>query len=347
MNALRISRRAMVAGMAAAPFVPALARAAGTAVGAITRFDPALDALIDTSAPIEVLGTGYKWAEGPTWVPYEDYLLFSDVPSNICWKWKPGEGTSKFLDPSGLAGPVPPEIREAGSNGLVATQHGQLLMADSGTRCIAAVDLETKEKTVLAGKYQGKRFNSCNDLVVHAFNGSIYFTDPPYGLRDGDRSSIKELDFNGVFIRDPNHEIRVIAKDLSRPNGIGLSPDCRTLYVAMSDEKRPQVLAYPLDEDGELDGEPKVFADFSAELAKKLPGLPDGLKVARTGHVFATGPGGVHVLSPEGKRLGLIATGKAIANCGFGGADRKTLFLTSHDILASVPLKIAALPEPM
>jgi len=332
----KVSRRALVAGMAVAPFVPGIAFAKEI-VGKITRFDPALDALIDVSAPIEVIAKGYRWAEGPVWVKAGGYLLFSDVPSNLVWQWKPGKAAVKFLEPSGLAGPIPAAIREAGANGLAIDAKGNLIIADSGNRCISSLDLKTRQRTVLADRYDGKRFNSCNDVAVHR-NGTIYFTDPPYGLAEGDTSPLKELRNNGVYRLTPSGEVHAVDDTLSRPNGVGVSPDHQTLYVSMSDEKRPHILAYPIDVEGAVSGEPNIFADFSAELAQKLPGLPDGLKVAKSGHLFASGPGGIYVLSPEGKKLGLIATGKGIANCAFG-EDGRTLFLTSGDMVAKVRLK--------
>lgn len=333
---IEISRRLCLAALAALPLAPRLAQAA--TVGGITRFDAGLDAVLDANAPIEVLASGYKWAEGPVWVKQGGYLLFSDVPANICYKWKAGQ-VSVFMSPSGLAGPIPAGVREAGSNGLAIDAKGNLIMADSGTRCVASVDLKTKKKTVLAAAYEGKRFSSCNDVAIHS-NGTIYFTDPPYGLSDGDTSPLKEMAFNGVYRLDPQGQVNLIANDLSRPNGVALSPDQQTLYVTMSDPARPHILAYPLDVDGGASDEPKIFQDFSAELAAKLPGLPDGIKVAKSGHVFSSGPGGIYVLSPEGKKLGLIATGKATANCNFG-EDGKSLFLTSSDMIARVKLKLS------
>lgn len=330
-----ITRRAALAGMTALPFVPALARA--ETVGSITRFDPALDAALDVSTPIEVLGRGFKWSEGPAWVKKGGYLVFSDVPANIAYRWKQGEGVTPFLNPSGLQGPIPAGIREAGSNGLAVAEDGRLIIADSGTRVLAAFDLDTRMRTVLADRYDGKRFNSCNDIAFGK-GGAIYFTDPPYGLTDGDASPLKELPFNGVYRREPDGRVRLIDDKLKRPNGIGLCPKKTTLYVAMSDEARPQILAYPLDAAGMPRAAPTVFHDFSEPLSRKLPGLPDGLKVDKAGRVFASGPGGIYVLSPEGKALGLIATGKATANCAFG-EDGKSLFLTSSDMLARVRLK--------
>lgn len=329
-----ITRRAALAGMATLPFLPGIARAGN--VGSITRFDPALDAVVDVATPIEVLGTGFRWAEGPVWVKRGGFLLFSDVPANVVHRWQ-GKGVTRFLDPSGLVGPIPAGIREAGANGMAVDATGRLILADSGTRAITAVDLATKRRTILVDRYEGKRFNSCNDVVIGK-KGAIYFTDPPYGLSEGDTSPLKELPFNGVFLRTADGTVRVIDDTLKRPNGIALCPKKTTIYVAMSDEARPQILAYPLGMDGMPRAAPTVFHDFSEPLARKLPGLPDGLKVDKAGRVFASGPGGIYVLSPEGKALGLIATGKATANCAFG-EDGRTLFLTSSDMLARVRLK--------
>ncbi|MDV3458072.1 SMP-30/gluconolactonase/LRE family protein [Sphingomonas sp. HF-S4] len=330
-----ITRRAALAGMAALPLVPGLARA--ETLGSITRFDPALDAVVDVNAPIEVIASGYKWSEGPVWVRNGGYLLFSDVPANIAYRWKQGGGAAPFLTPSGLQGPIPPTIREAGSNGLGIDAKGRLIVADSGTRAIVAVDLATKRRTILADRYEGKRFNSCND-VAFGRGGAIYFTDPPYGLTDGDTSPLKELAFNGVYRLEPGGKVRLVDDSLSRPNGIGLCPRKTTLYVAMSDAARPHILAYPLGADGMPRGAPTIFHDFSEPLGRKLPGMPDGLKVDKAGRVFASGPGGIYILSPQGKALGLIAMPKATANCAFG-EDGRTLFLTSSDKIARVRLK--------
>ena len=333
---IHTTRRAVLAGMASAPFVPGLAQA--QTIGGITRFDEAFDAVIDVKSPIEVLGTGYKWSEGPVWVKKHGYLLFNDVPSNVCYKWKAGEGVTKFLEPSGLAGPIPDGVREGGANGLAIDANGDLIMADSGSRAIARLDLETRKKTVIADKYSGMRFNSCNDVAIGR-EGIIYFTDPPYGLAGGDKSPLKEIDYNGVYrVHPQSGEVGLIDKSLKRPNGVALSPDNMLLYVAVSDPDQPEIRVYALAADGSAMDEGRLFHDFRAEVAQKLPGLPDGLKTDTAGRIFATGPGGVYVLSREGKRLGLISTGKAIANCCFG-EDGKTLFLTSADTLARVRLK--------
>lgn len=331
------SRRALLGGLALLPLAGcARTLAAEPHVGGIRRFDAELDAIVDPSAPVEVLATGYRWAEGPVWVERGGYLLFSDVPGNIVHRWAPGEKATPFLDPSGLAGPIPPAIREAGANGLAIDAAGRLIMADSGTRVIAAVDLRTRAKTVLADRFEGKRFNSPNDVAI-ARSGAIYFTDPPYGLKDGDNSPLRELDFNGVYRLDPNSKVTVLDRSLHRPNGIALSPDERTLYIALSDPERPEVLAYALDDRGMPAGV-RRFRDMRAEHAAGEPGLPDGMKTDRIGRVFATGPGGVHVCSADGRLLGIIGTGKAVANCAFGEGGR-SLFLASSDMLARVRLR--------
>ncbi len=333
---LKLSRRALVGGMAAMPFVANIAHA--QSAGKITRLDPELDGIVDVASPIEVIATGIKWAEGPVWVKDGGYLLFSDPPANVAYKWKQGEGKSVFLSPSGLAGPIPAGVREAGSNGMAIDAKGRLIMADSGTRAVAAVDLKTKKKTILADKYDGKRFSSCNDVVIHG-NGTIYFTDPPYGFTDGDKSPLKEIEWNGVYRLDPEGQVQLVDK-LTRPNGVALSPDQQILYVTVSDPDRPVLLAYPLDIDGGASDEPKVLHDFSAEVAQKLPGLPDGMKVAKSGHIFSSGPGGIHILAPDGRVLGVIDPGKACANCAFG-EDSKTLFLTASDSVFRLRLKMS------
>lgn len=206
-------------------------------------------------------------------------------------------------------------------------------MADHGNRAVARLDLATKAKTFLVTRYGGKRFNSPNDLVL-ASDGSIYFTDPPYGLEGLNDSPLKELAHNGVYRLSPSGEVTLIEKDMSFPNGIILSPDERTLYVANSDPKRAVIIAFDLGKGGAVTGR-RVFADMTPLVGAEMPGLPDGMAIDKMGNIFATGPGGVHVLSPSGERLGRIDTGTAIANCAFG-EDGRTLFLASHQMLARV-----------
>lgn len=337
-----IARRTILASLAAAPIAACVH--VGTTpsyprIGGIKRLDPRLDRIVDADAPVEQLATGYSWAEGPVWVDDGGFLLFSDPGNNVIHRWTPGVGAAPFVSPSGLAGPIPAGVREAGANGLRIDDRGRLVMADSGTRTIARMDLATRQKEVLAATYQGKRFNSPNDLVLSR-GGAIYFTDPPYGFSEADQSPLREVTVNGLYRISPEGEVALLDGSHRRPNGVALSPDERTLYLALSDENRAQLLAYDLDARGMPTGS-RLFLDMQSGVASGLPGLPDGVKVDRSGHVFATGPGGVHVCTPEGDLLGIIATGKAVANCAFGGSDGRTLFLTSHDILAQVRLKTA------
>ncbi len=302
-------------------------------IGRIHTEAPALDRLVAADARIEKLGEGFTWSEGPVWVEEGRYLLFSDVPANKMYRWSETDGISVFLDPSGYDGPDPGAFREAGSNGLIRGPRGTILMADHGNRAVARLDLATKQKTFLAARYGGKRFNSPNDLVL-ASNGAIFFTDPPYGLTGLNQSPLKEIPFNGIYRLDPDGTLSLVDDSMTFPNGIILSPDERTLYVANSDPERPIWMAYSLDAEGRVTGK-RVFADSSADVRTGLRGLPDGMAIDREGNLFATGPGGVHVFAPDGRRLGLIDTGTAVANCAFG-EDGRTLFLASNNMLARV-----------
>lgn len=305
-------------------------------VGRIERWDAALDEIVASNARIEKLAEGFTWSEGPAWVPGGEYLLFTDVPENTMYRWSETDGLSVFLRPSGYDGPELATLREPGANGLFMVPGQGLLMADSGSRMVALLDLETKQKTPLATTFQAARFNSPND-VIRRTDGTIFFTDPPYGLKDGNASPVKELRHNGVYRIDTDGSVHLIDDELTFPNGIELSPDERTLYVANSDPERPIWMAYTLNEKGEV-LDKRVFADASDLVGADAPGLPDGLSIGVGGHLFATGPGGVLIFSPQGKRLGRIETGTAIANCAFGD-DGRTLYMTSHKFVARVRLR--------
>lgn len=309
------------------------------AVGRLTRYDPAFAEVVDAAARIEKLtGDEFTWSEGPTWVADGAYLLFTDVPENRMYRWSQADGLSVFLDPSGYAGPPLATIREGGANGLYTEAAGTVLLADSGNRLVARLDPAKKTRTTLAERFEGKRFNSPNDVVARS-DGAVFFTDPPYGLTDGNDSPAKELKSNGVYRIDANGSVHLLDDSLSSPNGIALSPDGNTLYVANSDPERPIWMAYTLDAAGNV-VDKRQFADASDLMGEGVQGLPDGLAVSSEGLLFATGPGGVLVLDAAGKRLGRIETGSAIANCAFGD-DGRTLYMTSHKFLARVPLKVA------
>ncbi|WP_338037922.1 SMP-30/gluconolactonase/LRE family protein [Luteimonas abyssi] len=310
--------------------------------GTVTVYDPALARAVSPEARVERLADGFTWAEGPAWLPHDDSgtLLFTDVPENILYQWTEADGVSVFLQPSGYAGPDTEALREAGANGLFVEPDGTVLLADSGSRELARLDPATRRKTTLVSHYEGRRLNSPND-VVRRDDGQVFFTDPPYGLKDLDDSPVKELAFNGVYRLDPDGGLHLLDDTLSFPNGVALSPDGRTLYVANSDPQRPIWMAYTLDADGNA-GERRVFADASDLMGDDAPGLPDGLAVAADGTLFATGPGGVIVFAADGTRLGRIETGGPIANCTFGD-DGRTLYLAANDMLARIRVEVPGL----
>jgi gluconolactonase len=309
-------------------------------IGRVHRDDPALDELIDPNAPIEKLAEGYLWSEGPVWIGEGNYLLFSDVPGNKMYRWSQADGATVFLDPSGHQGPSTEGFREPGTNGLIRGPGNSILMADHGHRAVSQLDLATKQRKLLATHYQGKKFNSPNDLV-RSSSGTIYFTDPPYGLEGLNDSPLKELAINGVYRLDPDGEVTLIDDSLSFPNGILLSPDERILYVSQSDPQRAIWVAYNLDPNGNV-ADRRIFADLTSRVGDANPGLPDGMAIDRAGNLFATGPGGVIVFDPSGKILGRIETGTAVANATFG-EDGRTLFLASHDKLARVRTRTTGL----
>lgn len=334
---MSLSRRSILgAGVALAGCAQAPARAT---FGRVRRLSPALDAIVSDEAVIEELGAGYQWSEGPLWVRDGGYLLFTDVPANIMYKWSEAAGVEECLNPSGFSGDDASHLREAGANGLARAADGAIMLCDTGNRTLARLDLATKQKTVLADRYDGRRFNSPNDLTVHS-SGAIYFTDPPYGLAGMSASPLREIPFHGVYLYTPDGRVRLVDDQRSFPNGVALSPDEKTLYVACSDEANPLIQAYGLGDDG-LPVSSRLFFDARPLQAQGAPGLPDGLKVDQAGRLFATGPGGVLILSPEADLLGVIDPGSAAANCGFG-EDGASLFITAHNRLGRIRLRTRA-----
>jgi gluconolactonase len=299
----------------------------------IVRLDPALDALINADAKIEVIAEGLTWCEGPAWVREGNFLLFSDIPNNAVMRWDAEKGSRLYLKPAGYTGDDP-RGGESGSNGLTTDKVDNLILCQHGDRRIARMDADVddpKPKFItLADRYEGKRLNSPNDVIVDSRDG-IFFTDPPYGLEKGMEDPKKELPFQGVYRINSAGDLKLLTKEIERPNGIGLSPDEKTLYVANSHGERPVILAFDLKEDTTLANE-RVFYD-ARKASSKEPGACDGLKVDKHGNVWATIPGGVGIFSPDGKQLGLIATGDRTANCEFG-EDGSTLFIcANHNVL--------------
>ena len=307
-------------------------------IGTVERYDPALDALVPQDAVIEILAEGFDWAEGPVWVDDGGFLLFSDIAPNTIYRWKQGEGHRPYLNPSGYTGDAP-RTGEVGSNGLALDAQGRLVLAQHGDRRIALLDAPLDAPTptyaTLADRFDGKRFNSPNDLAYHS-SGALYFTDPPYGLEQNMDDPAKEIDFQGVYRLDPDGTVTLLTDELSRPNGIAFSPDEQTLYVANSDPERAIWMAYDVQPDGTI-ANGRVFFDATALAKEGKKGLPDGLKLDARGNLFATGPGGVLVFAPGGTHLGTINTTEATANCAFGG-DGSTLYITADMYLLRIDL---------
>jgi len=255
------------------------------------------------------------------------------VVGNVVRQWTPDGKITEILRPGGYDGNALPAGGFNGPNGMIAGKDGAVLLCQHGNRRIARIDKDL-HVTTLVDKFEGKKFNSPNDLVYHS-DGSLYFTDPPYGLPKGDDDPAKELKFNGVY-RLANGKLQAVIKDMTRPNGIALSPDEKTLYVANSDEKHKVWMRYDLAAGG-VATNGKVLADVTAETEE---GLPDGMKVDSLGNIFATGPGGIWVFAPDGKHLGTIKPPEVPANCGWGD-DGKSLYMTARTGLYRIKLAVA------
>jgi gluconolactonase len=255
------------------------AAAADTGDGTILRVDPRFDALVPDDARIEKIADGFIFTEGPVWIRSDSRLLFSDVRGNTIYQWTEADGTSDFLDPvfegdrTGLA--------MVSSNGLTLDTEGRLVICEHGNRVVSRLEADGT-RTTLADTYEGRRLNSPND-AVYASDGTLYFTDPPYGLEGNEDSPIRELDYNGIFRLSPDGELTLLYRDQSRPNGITLSPDETILYTANSDPDAKVWMAYDLDPDGVSN--PRVFYDMNDQTAE---GMPDGMKVDVAGNIFGT-----------------------------------------------------------
>lgn len=312
-------------------------------VGRVERADSAMDAIVPPEAKLELLAEGFVWSEGPVWVDEGKYLLFSDIPPNRIYQWSAEEGLKLYLTPSGYTDDKP-RGGEVGSNGLLLDLQGRLVLCQHGDRRLARMDAALSNPLpkyiTLADSWQGKRFNSPNDAVYHR-NGDLFLTDPPYGLERNIDDPAKELDFQGVYRLDREGTLHLVTREMSRPNGIAFSPDYKTLYVANSDSSSPVWMAFDVADDGSTSN-PRVFFD-TRTIGRKGGG--DGMKVDQRGNVFATGPGGVLVISPEGKYLGTIHTDRSTSNCAFGD-DGKTLYITADDHLLRIRLSVPGMGFP-
>jgi sugar lactone lactonase YvrE len=284
----------------------------GSTTGAV---DPpaSLDDIVD--GELELIADGHMFTEGPIWSP-DGYLLFSDIPANTIYRWSEGEAPSAFITPSG------------NSNGLAFDAMGRLLAAEHGNRRISRRTIGQDAETVV-DQYDGNKLNSPNDLVVRS-DGTIYFTDPPYGIQQNQQ----ELDFQGVFRIDPQGALSLVADDFDRPNGIALSPDELKLYVA--DTNGEHVRVFDVQPDGSA-----VGGDVFIDLASDLPGNPDGMAVDVFGDLYVSGGGGVRVITPAGELLGTIDVPESVTNCKFGDPDGQALFITAPPKVYRIRLKVA------
>ncbi len=305
----------------------------------IIRKDPALDTIISSEAKIEKLAGGFQFTEGPVWVREGSYLLFSDPNNNLIYRWSEDDGVSIYRTHSGYSGTDIGEYLQPGSNGLTLDAEGRVTINEHGNRRVTRLE-KNGQLTVLADRYEGKRLNSPNDLV-HRSDGALYFTDPPFGLPKFFDDPRKELPFSGVYclIRG---ELKLVSTDLTGPNGLAFSPDEKYLYVDDWDDKKKIILRYDVQPDGSLTNK-SIFLDATSE-----PGEDawDGLKVDRLGNVYASGPGGLWIISPEGKHLGTIVGPEHPHNLAWGGEDRKTLYLAAQTGLYRISVNIPGAGQP-
>jgi len=299
----------------------------------VTRLDPALDAIVPRGAVVEKLAEGFLFTEGPVWVP-DGYLLFSDPNSNTIYRWSDSDGLSVFRTKSGYTGADIGEYGQPGSNGLALDRDGRLTIDEHGNRRVTRLE-KNGSLTVLADRYQGKRLNSPNDLVYRS-DGSLYFTDPPFGLPKFFADPRKETPYSGVY-RWSDGTLQLLTTALSGPNGLAFSPDEQFLYLGNWDEKNKVVMRYAVQSDGTL-GDGRVFFDLTS-----APGADaiDGVKVDQQGNVYVSGPGGVWIFSAAGTHLGTIAGPEHPHNFAWGGADGKTLYLTAQTGLYRIRLGIS------
>lgn len=304
----------------------------------VQMLQPEMQQVISPQAELEQLADGFQWAEGPVAEPATGDILFSDVPKNTVYRWNEEQGLTVYLQPSGYTGLFADNNLQEGSNGLIFNRDNQLVLAQHGDRRLSvlqSVGSETPQYKTLVTRYNGKLLNSPNDVVQHS-SGDYYFTDPPYGLKGADSSEQKQQSVNGIYRLHSNGQLTLLAENLTRPNGLAFSPDEKWLYVANSDPDAAQWWRYPVTPDGTV-GKGELFFDATTA-TKTASGLPDGLKILPSGILLATGPGGVWLLSPDGKHLGTIQTGVAAANVALS-RDNNWLYITASRYLLRIKLQ--------
>lgn len=294
--------------------------------------------LVPEEPKIEVLGDGFTWAEGPCWIPSEQKFVFSDVKENTVFEWTEKGGIKPYLKPSGYTGERE-RGGEMGSNGLTMSTDGKLVLAMCGDRRVAAISDVANPKpefTTLSDSYDGQKLNSPNDLVF-AKNGDLFFTDPPYGLEQGMRDPLKEMDYQGIFKVDKTGKTTLLTKELAYPNGIGISPDGKKLYIASSDFRNAVWMVYDLTPDHLIENG-KVLLKPEVTDRRSMPGNPDGMAIHPSGWLFASGPGGIWVITPDGEHLGTIFTGELTSNCTFN-EDFSYLYMTANHKVLRMKIK--------
>jgi len=304
----------------------------------LQQFDPQFATVVSKNAKAKILADGFLWSEGPVWVEKYKMFIFSDVKKNVIYKWTAAKGKEVYLSPSGYTGKIP-RGGELGSNGLGLNLKGQLVICQDGDRVVSVMDApldKPKPKFIkIATGYKGKKFDSPNDLAFLG-NGDIYFTDPPYGLEKNVDDPLKEAPYQGVYRISAMGKITLLTDTLTRPNGIAFFPGGKTMLIANSDPKKPYWYAYDLDRKGLLT-HGRIF--YSAMAASKTAeGMPDGMKIDRHGHVFATGPGGIWVFNSSGKLLGKMLINDLASNCSLS-ADEKTLYVTSNHRVLKIDMR--------
>lgn len=314
---------------------------ADSSIGKVLVYDATASNAIDSNAAIEVIATGYTWSEGPVWIAGKQMLLFSDVPENKIYQWTEKDSSKLYLTPSGYTVSVKRIGGEDGANGLALDKNGQLLLCQSGNRQIARLKASLSAPqpsfTVLASNYKGKKFNSPNDLVTDSKN-NIYFTDPIYGLPQGEKDSTRELNIEGVYKIDTSGKLSLLIDSIQRPNGIALSNDEKVLYVASSADKNPKWYAYNLDEKGEIKTG-GVLLDGTTLMTQALVKQgADGFKIDQYGNIFSAGPDGINIISPAGKLIALIKIyNRKTSNCAFN-ENKSVLFVTADDVVLRIKL---------
>jgi gluconolactonase len=315
----------------------------------VIRLDPALDDILAADAKVEKVASGFGRLEGPVWVREgKGYLIFSDMPADAMYKWSPDGGITQFLRPSGYTSAGTPDVSvplNFGSNGITLDRQGRVIFCTHGDRNVARLEKDGR-RTVVADRYEGKRFNGPNDLVVKS-DGAVYFTDPGEGLRKGKDDPAREIPFDGVYLVKDG-KVQLVDKGLRGYNGLTFSRDEKYFYV----NAELHIWRYEVQPDDTIANR-QNFIDMSEDVNQNRPGsiawtgwnndptygVPDGMKIDQKGNLYGAGPLGVWIVSPQGKHIGTVKTPEFVTNIAFGDADGKTLYITASRGLYRIRLK--------